>query len=156
MKSKVYLETTIVSYLAALPSRDIVVAGHQQLTQEWWTGRSQFELFVSAAVIEEVARGDATIATRRTALLEGIPVLNLSADVHRVASRLLLDRAVPAKAIVDAVHIAVAAVNGIDYLLTWNCRHIANAAARGRIEQACRAEGLQAPVICTPEELMEA
>jgi len=156
MKPKAYLETTIVSYLAASPSRDIVIAGHQQITREWWEHRNRFELFVSEAVVEEATRGDAAVAARRAALLSGIPVLDLAAEVHELANRLLLVRAVPAKALIDAVHIAVAAVNRVDYLLTWNCTHIANAAVRGKIEQACRAAGLQAPAICTPEELMEA
>ncbi len=155
MKPKAYLETTIVSYLAASPSRDIVIAGHQQITREWWERRNRFELFVSEAVVEEAMRGDAAVAARRAALLSGIPVLDLAAEVHELANRLLLVRAVPAKALIDAVHIAVAAVNRVDYLLTWNCTHLANAAVRGKIEQACRAAGLQAPAICTPEELME-
>lgn len=156
MKPKAYIETTIVSYLAASPSRDIVIAGHQQITTEWWERRDRFELFVSEAVVEEAMRGDAVVAARRAALLSGIPVLDLAPEVHELANRLVLVRAVPAKALVDAVHIAVAAVNRVDYLLSWNCRHIANAAVRGKIEQACRAAGLQAPVICTPEELTEA
>ena len=95
------------------------------------------------------------VAARRATLLSGIPVLDLATEVHDLANRLLRTRAVPEKALVDAVHIAVAAVNQIDYLLTCNCTHIANAAVRGKIEQACRAAGLQAPTICTPEELME-
>ena len=137
MKPKTYLETTVVSYLAASPSRDIVIAGHQEITREWWERRDRFELFVSEAVVDEARRGDAVVAARRQALLSGIPVLDLGAEVHDLADRLLRIRAVPAKALVDAVHIAVAAVNRIDYLLTWNCRHIANAAIRGKIEQAC-------------------
>ena len=156
MKPKTYLETTVVSYLAASPSRDIVIAGHQEITREWWERRDRFELFVSEAVVDEASRGDAVVAARRHALLSGIPVLDLGVEVHDLADRLLRMHAVPAKALVDAVHIAVAAVNRIDYLLTWNCTHIANAAVRGKIEQACRAAGLQAPAICTPEELMEA
>ena len=156
MKPKAYLETTIVSYLAASPSRDIVIAGHQEITRQWWERRDRFELFVSEAVVDEAKRGDAVVAARRQALLSGIPVLDLGVEVHDLAVRLLRIRAVPAKALVDAVHIAVAAVNRIDYLLTWNCTHIANAAVRGKIEQGCRAAGLQAPAICTPEELMEA
>ena len=155
MKSKVYLETTIVSYRAGRPSRDIIIAGHQRITQEWWERRSRFDLFVSEAVVEEAARGDAVAAARRAALLGGIPVLDLSVEVQDLANRLLRGHAVPENALVDAVHIAVTAVNQINYLLTWNCRHIANAAVRGKIEQACRAAGLQAPAICTPEELME-
>jgi hypothetical protein len=155
MKPKAYLETTIVSYLAAAPSREAVIAGHQQITRDWWESRHRFELFVSAAVVDEVTRGDATVARRRLALLQDLPVLDLSTEVHQLAVKLISQRAVPASAIVDAAHIAVAAVNEIDYLLTWNCRHIANAANRGKIEQTCRDEGLRAPVICTPEELME-
>jgi hypothetical protein len=155
MKPKVYIETTVVSYLAASASRDIVIAGHQQITREWWEGRNRFDLFVSQAVLEEAGRGDRTVATRRAALLSGIPVLELGQEVHELASSLLQVRAVPAKAVVDALHIAVAAVNRVDYLLTWNCTHIANAAVRGKIERACRDAGLQSPVICTPEELME-
>lgn len=156
MKTSVYLETTIVSYLAARPSRDIVIAAHQQITRDWFDRRNRFELFVSQAVVEEAGRGDAAVAARRTGLLSGIPVLELGAEVHELADRLLVVRAVPPKAMIDAVHIAVAAANRMDYLLTWNCTHIANAAIRGKIDRACRDAGLQAPVICTPEELMEA
>ena len=155
MKPKTYLETTVVSYLAASPSRDVIVAGHQKITRDWWERRDRFELCVSAAVVDEAQRGDSAVVKRRMALLNGIPVLDLTAEVHQLADRLLVEHAVPPNALVDAVHIAAAAVNAIDYLLTWNCRHIANAAVRGKIERACRAEGLNPPVICTPEELME-
>ena len=155
MKSTVYLETTIASYLVAAPSRDVVIAGHQQITRDWWERRHRFELYVSAAVVDEAERGDAAVAQRRIALLNEIPVLDLSAGVHQLAARLIAAHAVPAQAMVDALHIAVAAVNEIDYLLTWNCRHIANAAVRGKIEETCRVEGFRGPVICTPEELLE-
>lgn len=155
MKPKTYIETTVVSYLAASSSRDIVIAAHQQITRDWWDRRNRFDLFVSQAVVEEAARGDAVVAARRAALLRGIPVLELGAEVQELATRLLRARAVPRKALIDAVHIAVATVNRVDYLLTWNCTHIANAAVRGKIEEACRGAGLRAPVICTPEELME-
>lgn len=90
MKAKVYLETTIVSYLAALPSRDLVLAAHQQITREWWERRNRFELFVSQAVVEEAGRGNVAAAARRAALLTGIPVLELGPDVHGFANRLLL------------------------------------------------------------------
>lgn len=152
MKPKAYLETTIVSDLGR---EGVIVAGHQQITQDWWERRHRFELCVSAAVVDEARRGDSAVVKRRMALLNGLPVLDLDAEVYRLADRLLSGHAVPRKALVDAVHIAAAAVNAIDYLLTWNCRHIANAAVRGKIERACWAEGLNAPVICTPEELME-
>lgn len=155
MKPKVYVETTIISYLAALPSRDIVVAAHQQLTREWWARRERFQLFVSRPVWDEAARGDAEAAAKRIASLDGIPVLLVSAEASEFADRLLATTILPAKAAIDALHIAIAVLGGMDYLLTWNCTHIANAAIRGRIEQACRAAGMQAPIICTPEELTE-
>ena len=155
MNPKVYVETTVISYLAASPSRDIVVAAHQQLTREWWERRDRFELVVSQAVVDEVSRGDTSVAARRLALLAQIPLLDLGDNVNEFARELLRCRAVPAKANLDAVHIAVAAVNHVNYLVTWNCTHIANAAVRGKIEEACRSAGLPTPTICTPEELME-
>jgi len=155
MKSKVYVETTIISYLTAMPSSDIVLAAHQQITREWWERRHRFDLFVSQAVIREAARGDAEAAARRSTAVEGGPVLGVGAEAAQLAERFLQMGVMPAKAEVDAVHIAVAVVNGMDYLLTWNCRHIANAAIRGKIEYTCRDAGLQPPIICTPEELME-
>jgi hypothetical protein len=151
----VYLETTIISYLAARPSRDVVIAGRQQVTKEWWERRARFDLVVSQAVVDEAGRGDASVAARRMALLNGVPVIELSVGVHELAGQLLVKHALPATALIDAIHIAVAAVNQVSYLLTWNCTHIANATVRGKIEEACRSQGLQAPVICTPEELME-
>jgi hypothetical protein len=155
-KATVYVEPTVVSYLAASPSRDIVVAAHQQITHDWWNRRDRFELLVSQAVLDEAARGDADVAARRRALLAGIAVLTIGDDVIEFATQLLRRRVVPAKAQSDALHIAVAAVNHVTYLMTWNCAHIANAAVRGKIEEACRAAALQAPIICTPEELGEA
>lgn len=137
MKSKVYLETTIISYLTALPSRDIVQAAHQQITREWWERRDRFDLFVSEAVREEAARGDAEAAARRLAALEAVPVLALGLEVSDLAERFLRMRVMSARAAVDAVHIAAAVIHGMDYLLTWNCAHIANAAVRSKIEKAC-------------------
>ena len=156
MKLKTYLETTIVSYLAASPSRDIVVAAHQQITRDWWDRRDRFELFISQAVLDEAARGNKDAAARRMALLADIPVLTVSDEVVEFAGQLLQLGIVPAKANADALHIAAATVNRIAYLVTWNCTHIANAAVRGKIDGACRAAGLRPPIICTPEELMEA
>ena len=156
MNPSVYLETTIVSYLAARTSRNIVVAAHQQLTRTWWERRTRFDLFVSQAVVDEAADGDRTVAKRRLALLDNIPVLALSSGVHELAQQLVGAGVVPAKATIDAIHIAVAALNHMQYLLTWNCAHIANAAVRGKIDIACQNASLRAPVICTPEELMEA
>jgi predicted nucleic acid-binding protein len=155
LKAKVFLETSVISYLTASPSRDIVHAAHQQLTREWWDKRSRFDLYVSQAVLGEAGRGNASAATRRLAAVQGLPVLAITGEVSDLAERFLDESALPAKAAVDAIHIAVAVVNGMDYLLTWNCSHIANAQIRAKIEQICRRAGLQPPVICTPEELME-
>ena len=155
MKSKVYLETTIVSYFVAEPTKDIVQTAHQQITRQWWAGRDRFEIFVSRAVVAEARRGDARAARRRLAALRGIPRLAAGRRGIRLAESLLRLGALPQKAEVDAVHVGIAAVNGIDYLLTWNLRHLANAALRGKIEEAVREAGLVPPIICTPEELME-
>ncbi len=155
MKQRVYLETTIVSYLTALPSRDLVRAAHQQLTSEWWQRRERFDLFVSEAVLQEAAAGDHLAAARRLAALQEIAILGVTQAAAALAHTLVDTHAVPPAAAVDAVHIAVAALNGMDFLLTWNCAHIANAATRGAIERTCRSAGLVPPTICTPEELME-
>jgi hypothetical protein len=155
MKPTVYLETTVISYLAASPSRDIIVAAHQQITRDWWDQRDRFDLVTSQAVLDEASRGDTEAAARRMAFLAKIPVLTVSDEVVHFAERLVEAGVVPAKVRSDAIHIAGAAVNRIAYLVTWNCAHIANAAVRGKIEEACRAAGVRAPIICTPEELME-
>ena len=154
-RPRVYLETTIISYLTASPIRDLIQAAHQQVTRDWWNRRDRFDLFVSEAVLEEASRGDAEAAKRRSDALSGISVPGLEERVSDLADRLLQVRAIPRKAVLDAIHIAVAALNGMDCLLTWNCTHIANAAVRGKIERACLDLGLEPPVICTPEELME-
>jgi len=149
------VETTIISYLTALPSADLILAAHQQVTRDWWKRRQRFDLFISQAVHREVAAGDAEAARLRLAAVDGIPVLAIGTDTLELAERFLLRKVIPAKAAVDAVHIAVAVVNGMDFLLTWNCAHIANAAIRGKIEHACRDAGFEPPIICTPEELTE-
>jgi hypothetical protein len=156
MKPKVYLETTIISYLTARPSRDLIVAANQQMTQDWWQmRRPSFELFVSEAVVREVSGGDEVAARQRLENIEDIPLLTLTADAVLLAETLVRELPLPGKAITDAVHVAVTATNGIDYLLTWNCRHLANALLRSRIEDVCRGQGYEPPVICTPQELME-
>ena len=156
MAATVYLETTIPSYLAARPSRDLVTAAHQQLTLEWWQSRrSSFQLYASELVLQEVTSGDAELARRRLEYLAGIPSLAITPPAQSLASALLVAGLLPAKAAADALHIGIAAVHGIDYILTWNIRHLANATMRRRIEEAGRAAGWAVPVLCTPEELME-
>jgi len=156
MKPKVYLETTIPSYLTSRPSRDLVTAAHQQITREWWdTRRHDFALFVSQMVIDEVSAGDPEAATRRLEGLASLPLLDPQTAGIALAQMLSNHLSLPPRAAADALHIAIAVVNGMDYLLTWNCTHIANAALRGRIEAACRSRGFRVPIICTPEELLE-
>ena len=124
MKPRVYLETTIISYLTARPSRDLITAAHQQITQQWWqTRRAHFDLFVSPPVIQEAQAGDPEAAARRIAGLQDIPLLTLSAEAAGLAQALIAQGPLPDTAVVDALHIAIAAVNGMHYLLTWNCTH---------------------------------
>lgn len=155
MKPTVYVETTIVSYLSARPSGDVIVAGHQQATQRWWRSRREaFQLYCSQFVLDEAAMGDAGAARRRLRLLRGLPLLSASPAVQRLARKLIRPGGIPAAASLDALHVAVAAVHGIDYLLTWNQRHIANAQKRNNLAATCAAEGFTLPIICTPDELM--
>ena len=157
MPERVYVETTVVSYLTAWPSRDIVIAGHQQTTHEWWnTRRHSYELCVSRTVLDEAAAGDPQAAQDRLDVLSAMSLLQTTAEALSLAKALLAAGALPAKAADDALHIAVAAVHGIPYLVTWNCRHLANATMRPIIERVCAAQGFKAPIICTPEELLGA
>jgi hypothetical protein len=155
MKPSVYLETSVISYLVSRPSRDLVVAAHQQVSQEWWLTRTRYELFTSQLVVQEARAGDPEVAARRLVVLEEASILKVTLDAERLA-RVMVERgAVPASAIADALHVAIAAINGLTYLVTWNMTHIANAGSRGKLEAVCRAEGIVPPLIATPEELME-
>lgn len=156
MKPRVYLETTVVSYLTGWPSRDIVMAANQEMTREWWTNRRDaFDLFVSQTVIQESSAGDSNAAQRRLEVLRQFPRLDITEEVETLAAHLMVGIPLPFKAQVDAVRIAVSAVNGMNYLLTWNCAHIANATLRSQIEAVCRSAGYEPPVICTPQEMLE-
>jgi hypothetical protein len=155
MKRSVYLESTIPSYLTAAPSRDLLIAAHQQVTSEWWrTRRMGFDLFVSQFVLDEISRGDADVAQKRLDAIKGISLLDITDMVLDLAAGFVALRIIPKKAGTDAVHIALAAVHRMDFLLTWNCKHIANAAIVRAVEAVCLKQGFQCPVICTPEELM--
>jgi hypothetical protein len=156
MTPTVYIETSIISYLAAQPSRDLITAAHQQMTHDWWRRRrSAFDLFVSQLVIDEAAGGDPDAASRRAALLAELPLLDITPAVTSFAVFLAEATGLPKRAGADALHIAVAAVHGMAYLLTWNCTHIANARLRVLVERACEKRGYMTPTMCTPEELME-
>ncbi len=156
MKSKVYLETSIPSYLTARISNDLRVAANQNTTIEWWeTRRHNFELFISEFVAAEASLGNLEAAKKRMETIIDLPKLAVTEAVKTLAKALISEGPIPPKAEIDAYHIAVAAVNGIEYLLTWNCTHIANAIMRTKIEEVCRQQGFEPPIICTPQELME-
>ena len=155
MKPKVYIETSIPSYLTARPSNDIRAMANQNTTIEWWENcKSAFDIFISEFVIVESSQGHPEAAARRIAALEGIAELNISEDAKILAKALITEGSLPKKAKIDAYHIAVATVNAMDYLLTWNCTHIANAVIRPKVEAVCRKYGYEPPIICTPQELV--
>ena len=155
MKSRLYLETTIPSYLTSRPSRDLIIAGHQALTREWWTTRrDDFQLFISQLVVDEAGAGDPQAARERMEVLQDLPLLDITPEVAELASRILGSGKIPRKAATDAAHIAIAALHGKDFLVTWNCAHIANAANAKPLAIICREYGCECPVICTPEELL--
>jgi predicted nucleic acid-binding protein len=156
MRSKLYVETSVISYLTARPSRDVISLGHQQLTREWWeNAAAEFDLYASRLVVAEAQLGNAEAAAARLALLEPITLLAETADSRTLARQLLAAGGLPVKAASDALHIAIAAVHGMDFLVTWNCRHIANARMIRFVTQTCEGAGYRVPVICTPEELGE-
>lgn len=155
MKPKVYIETTIISYLIAKPSRDLLVAAHQQVTREWWERRRpRFDLFASKLVLDEAGAGDAEAADERLRELTGVRLLGITRDAVALAEALVRGGALPKKAQADGLHIAVTAIHRMTYLLTWNCRHLANAEARPALTSICASRGYDLPLICTPEELM--
>lgn len=152
----VYVETTIVSYLTARPSRDLVVAGHQRLTHDWWdVERPRHKLVTSQFTHREAGRGDRAFALARTELLRDIDLLALTREVRLLARELIVRGPLPAKAVIDAAHVAVAAVYGVDYLLTWNCRHIANPVMLRGLARVCSDAGYRLPILCTPALMLE-
>jgi predicted nucleic acid-binding protein len=151
----VYLETTFISYLVARPSRDLLVAGYQQTTQDWWTDRrSVFECYVSQVVLDEAAVGDAAEVRKRLEVIGDLPVLEVTEDAEVLTQAILSSGVIPSRAVRDAAHIAVAAVHEMDYLMTWNCKHLANAQIVRRIAVVCERLRQRMPIICTPAELM--
>jgi hypothetical protein len=155
--ARVYLETSFVSYLAAIPreSRDPIAAAHQQITIEWWSRRrADFELVVSQVVVDEVQKGNPTIARNRLEIVSSLPRLLVTDEATALAQRILLKGFLPQKAFPDALHISIATVHQVEYLLTWNCKHIANVEVLPSIADICRELEYSLPIICTPEELL--
>jgi predicted nucleic acid-binding protein len=156
MKLRAYVETTVLGYLTSWPSGDLVVAGRQKITRDWWRYASNaFELVVSELVYREASAGDPEAVRDRLEALKDLPVLAISERAENLAGALVAKGAVPSTEPEDALHIALAVVGGIEYLVTWNFKHIANAAMRSKIHGVCIAEGYDPCTICTPEELLE-
>lgn len=154
MKKSVYIETSVISYLTSRGTRDLVSAARKQLTEEWWHYcMPLYDIYISPLVVEESSRGDSDAVARRQAVLSGLPELEIDAQAVSLAKSLMAAGALPEKASDDALHISIAAVCRIDYLLTWNCRHIDNAATKPIVRAVCAEHGFVCPEICTPEEL---
>ncbi|GFE68956.1 type II toxin-antitoxin system VapC family toxin [Chroococcus sp. FPU101] len=151
----VYLETSILGYLTARPGRDLVVAANIEITREWWdTRRSDFQLYSSQAVVKETSQGDVAIASQRLEIVRNLALLDLNQSVLDLAEQFLGRSNLPPKADVDAIHIAAATVHGMDYLLTWNCKHIANAQIQRKLAEISLDFGYELPILCTPYELL--
>ncbi len=155
MPETVYIETSILGYLTARSTKNLILAANMEITKDWWElRRNSFTLYTSEAVLDEAIRGDSEIAAQRLEMLRNFPLLALNQDVQGLAAQFLARSNLPAKAEVDAIHIAAATVHGMDYLLTWNCRHIANAQIQGKLAEISLDYGYVLPVLCTPNELM--
>lgn len=155
MKPKVYLETSIISYLTAFPSNDVITAGHQLTTFDWWENhRQNFEVVASELVIQEASLGNTQMAQKRLDVLKDMQILTVKDKARNLAKILVAKKAVPEKASADALHIAVATIEKIDFLATWNFKHIANAKMQAKIEEVIWAEGFEPTQICTLEELL--
>ncbi len=155
MEQKVYLETSIVSYYVARPSRDLVIAARQEITHEIWPVlQDNFDIYISALVIQETSRGDKEAAKKRLDAVSHIPVLEITQQVQEVAQSLINENAVSPEFEEDALHIAVASINGMDFLLTWNFSHINNAFKKSKIIRAIEKQGFIPPEICSPDEFL--
>ncbi len=154
MKPTVYIETSVVSYLVARASSNVVIAGHQAATQEFWSRLDLFVPVVSELVTREAGQGDALASAARLQALEGIPELELVEETRGLAHSLIEEGAVPARCPEDALHIAVAAVHAVSVIVTWNFKHINNPMTSQRIRSVITRHGYECPVLCSPEELL--
>lgn len=152
---RIYIETSVPSYLTARRSKDLIVAADQETTIDWWNDhRPRFQLYTSEAVLEAAARGHPDAAAKRLAVLDGILLLAITEPALQPARLFIERRLVPASVLIDALHVAVATIHGMDFLLTWNCKHIANAEVGRRLDVVCRELDYRMPGLCTPKELM--
>lgn len=153
---RVYIETSIISYLTARKSRDLLTAAWQKVTREFWDNhRHHYQSLTSQLVVEECGMGDADAAQRRLLALRGIAEIDITDSAKYLAAEIIAQGGVPRKAKIDALHIAIAASANVDYLLTWNCRHIDNPATKPKVRTICLACGFAYPEICTPFEITE-
>lgn len=154
MPSPVYVETSVISYLTARQSQDLIVSARQAITRDWWENtRGRFDVYVSVLVVEETLAGDQDAAAQRAQAISGLCVLEMTDAAQALAGKLIEQGLVPKTSVEDAIHIALATVHGMDFLLTWNFRHINNAEIKARVRTAVEAAGYECPVICSPEEL---
>ena len=155
MKRKIYIETSVISYLTARPARTIIGAAHQQITQDWWErARGNYDLLISELVVRECSAGDPAAVQRRLEALLGIPLLDIDPQVRSIATGLVAEGCVPPNVFEDALHIAIAAVHNVDFILTWNFKHIANPNLQERIARYLEQRGAVIPFICSPQELL--
>ncbi len=155
-KPTVYIESSVVSYYTARPSRDVLILSHQEITRVWWEHHLHTcEPHVSGVVLQELGRGDADAAGLRLAAVSEFRVLPLLPAIEALAAAYVSELRMPRTSLYDALHIALASVHSIDYLVTWNCKHIANAHLRRRLAEVNQHKGVSIPVICTPEELLD-
>ncbi|MBF0548684.1 MAG: type II toxin-antitoxin system VapC family toxin [Candidatus Riflebacteria bacterium] len=155
MKMKIYIETSFISYLVGRRSKNLVLAAYQELSQEWWEKRSgKYDLFSSQITFNEASIGDPEVSQKRLEILQKIPFITITSEVIELSEKIINSGVIPKKATPDALHISIATVFGMDFLLTWNCRHIANATIQKIISQICLSSGFEMPTICTPIELL--
>jgi hypothetical protein len=151
VKPQIYVETTVVSYLTARPSRNTLAMLRQQLTNIWWEEcLPDYSPVISKMVLDEIMDGDAEAAGRRLAVVQGFPVLGDSPEISALAKELVAQGAIPTKAKEDATHLAFCAINRIPYLVTWNFKHIANETMRSRLKSICEQAGYPFPEMKQP------
>jgi len=150
----IYLETSVISYYTAKPSRDVIVLAHQEITHEIWDKlKKKFKIYISEVVIEEAGSGDKEASQKRLSVIQDFPLLELNKEVEKLTEVYIKEFQIPKKALRDAVHLAIASVHNIDYLVSWNCAHIANGVVIKKLSEINTKMGIHIPVICTPEFL---
>jgi predicted nucleic acid-binding protein len=156
MKPSVYIETTVISYYSARPSRDLIAAAHQQTTIEWWEkALPKFDAYISPFVIGEAERGDIEASARRQNAISNFEILIINDEISNLANLYFQKTKLPEKARLDALHLATAVFHGMDYIVSWNFTHLLNPIVRRIVTEINSDRGIETPVICTPEELME-